>query len=425
MTMGLSWRERVQDLRDLYGAVWVEAPAEMASRTTPEQRAQLGRLWSEQLFLLDRGKPSPRLDPVLEAAQEAEDEMERCAAYALANRKLMRRALGRERAAPAGRRSPVHALSLCSGIGGLDLGLSLAVPNYRTVCYAEIDAACQDLLLARMADGVLDRAPICGDLKQFDARPWRGLVDLVHGGYPCQPFSQAGNRRGSDDPRHLWPHIAGIVEAVEPEWCLFENVAGHLSLGAPDVVRDLVRMGYRVALGFFTARELGAPHGRKRLFILAHADARGLHERAPAEVRVTFSEGSDGGRWGDEALAGVAAMVHSGPAMAVRPERRPALGLKPGEIEVWRHRWGYPCLWPPRRQDRWPAWRGVRAVDPSLVPRDDAGLNPAFVEWLMGFPRGWTEGVPPAARLRALGNAVVPAAAALAWRELSAALGIG
>jgi DNA (cytosine-5)-methyltransferase 1 len=384
--------------------------------------ARLGHLRSEQLFLLDRGKPSPRLDPALVRAVEEDDEMERRVAWALANRRLMRRALGRERAAPAGRRSPVHALSLCSGIGGLDLGLSLAVPNYRTVCYAEIDASCQDLLLARMAGGVLDRAPIWGDLKQFDARPWRGLVDLVHGGYPCQPFSVAGNRRGAEDPRHLWPHIAGIVEAVEPEWCLFENVANHLLLGAPAVVRDLGRLGYRVALGFFTAAELGAPHKRERLFILAHADAHRLHGPTPAEVRDTFSEGFDGGRWEDEAVAGAAAMVRPGPAVAVRPERRPALELRPDVPEVWRPRWGYPGLWPPRRVDSWPAWRGVRAVDPSLVLRDDAGLNPTFVEWMMGFPRGWTEGVGRAARLGALGNAVVPAAAALAWRELSAAL---
>ncbi len=86
--MRLTRTERVADLRELYGAAWVESPAEMLSRMTPEQRARLGRLQSEQAFLLARGKPSPRLDPAL-----ADEELERCVAYALANRRRMRRAL--------------------------------------------------------------------------------------------------------------------------------------------------------------------------------------------------------------------------------------------------------------------------------------------------------------------------------------------
>lgn len=160
----------------------------------------------------------------------------------------------------------MDSLSLCSGIGGLDLGLRLAVPGYRTVCYVEIDPSCKDVLLARMVDGFLDRAPIADDLKRFDARPWRGLVDLVHGGYPCQPFSTMGQRRGDKDSQYLWPEVARVVGECEPEWCLFENVGGHISLGASEAVRDLVGMGFRVAMGTFTAAELGAPHERERLY---------------------------------------------------------------------------------------------------------------------------------------------------------------
>jgi DNA (cytosine-5)-methyltransferase 1 len=387
----LNRHERVADLREFHGAVWVESPSEMLARMTPYERDRFRQLRSEQLFLLERGKPSPRLDPALD-----DEELDPRVACAITNRRLMRRALGVATAATrvVSRARVTHGLSLCSGIGGIDLGLRLAVPTYRTVCHVEIEPACQDLLLARMAGRLLDRAPIWGDLKRFDGRAWRGLVDVVHGGYPCQPFSTAGSRRGADDARHLWPHIAAIVAAVEPQWCLFENVAGHLSLGASDVVRDLAAMGYRVALGFFTASELGAPHERERLFILAHPDTG-----APAEAqgRWPVVDGDRGGRTCVDPL---------GPA-------------DPGVAAV-----GYPAAWPPGPRDL--AWRDVAAADPTLAPGVDEGgrqvTNLEFVEWLMGFPRGWTAGLGREARLDALGNAVVPLVAALAWEELTAAI---
>lgn len=169
----------------------------------------------------------------------------------------------------------MNGLSLCAGIGGMDLGLHRAQLGYRTICYVEIEPYRQDILLARMEDGVLDRAPIWGDLKQFDARPWRGLIDLVHGGYPCQPFSVAGRRTGARDPRNLWPEIERIIGECEPKWCFFENVPGHLSLGFHVVARDLDALGYRVAAGLFTATEVGASHKRQRLFILAHRNGQG------------------------------------------------------------------------------------------------------------------------------------------------------
>lgn len=331
--------------------------------------------------------------------------MERRAAYALAGRRLARRALGSGALGAPASPNPMNVLSLCTGIGGLDLGLKIAVPEARAACYVEVDRRCQDLLVRRMGGGVLDAAPVWGDLKRIDAGRWRGVVDCVVGGYPCQPFSTAGSRRGADDRRHLWPDIAKIIRECEPEWCLFENVGGHLSLGAPDVVGDLVGMGFRVALGFFTARELGAPHGRKRLFVLAHADG---HPTTPAPDGAPHAEGRGGG-------SGVPRRVGGDAEEARGQEAAPVLVAGVAAV-------GRPRLWP--RGPRDPAWRDVVALDPSLAPGVEEGgrrqLNPAFVEWLMGFPRGWTEGCSRDARLRMLGNAVVPAAAALAWRELSA-----
>ncbi|PKP84780.1 MAG: DNA cytosine methyltransferase [Alphaproteobacteria bacterium HGW-Alphaproteobacteria-2] len=163
----------------------------------------------------------------------------------------------------------LFGLSLCSGAGGLDLGLHLALPEYRTVGYVEREAYAAATLVARMEDASLDQAPLWDDVASFDGRPWRSVVDILHGGFPCQPFSVAGKRRGADDPRHLWPQFARIVGECEPPFVFLENVAHHLRLGFPEVAAGLVSMGYKLAAGLFTAAEVGAPHKRERLFILA------------------------------------------------------------------------------------------------------------------------------------------------------------
>ncbi|WP_210879808.1 DNA cytosine methyltransferase [Roseovarius autotrophicus] len=163
----------------------------------------------------------------------------------------------------------LFGLSLCSGAGGLDLGLVLAIPGYRAVGHVERETYAAATLVARMEDASLDRAPVWDDIGTFDGRPWRGAVDIVTAGYPCQPFSVAGKRRGADDPRHLWPHVARIIGEVAPPFVFLENVAHHLRLGFPDVAAGLVGMGYKLAAGLFTAAEVGAPHKRERLFILA------------------------------------------------------------------------------------------------------------------------------------------------------------
>ena len=163
----------------------------------------------------------------------------------------------------------LFGLSLCSGAGGIDLGLTLAMPGYRTVGHVERETYAAALLVARMEDASLDQAVVWDDVGTFDGRSWRGAVDIVTAGYPCQPFSVAGKRQGAADPRHLWPHVARIIGEVEPPFVFLENVAHHLRLGFPEVASGLVGMGYRLAAGLFTAAEVGAPHKRERLFILA------------------------------------------------------------------------------------------------------------------------------------------------------------
>jgi len=161
-------------------------------------------------------------------------------------------------------------VSLCAGYGGIDLGLRRVLPGLRTVAYSEIEEYACALLAARMESGHLDPAPIWSDLKTFPFREFHGCVDILSGGYPCQPFSAAGKRRGTDDPRHLWPYIADGIRLCQPSICFFENVEGHITLGLRDVLGDLERLGYQATWGIFSASEVGAPHQRKRVFILAH-----------------------------------------------------------------------------------------------------------------------------------------------------------
>ena len=171
----------------------------------------------------------------------------------------------------------LRTLSLCTGEAGIELGLHVAGIECAAICYVECEAYAA-ANLARLIDaGALPDAPFRSDVRTLCDADFRAFMegielDLLCGGYPCQPFSVAGRQRGADDPRHLWPWIAQAIGAYRPAVCFFENVPAHLKLGYPEVRADLRGMGYRVTEGLFTAGEVGAGHRRERLFILAVAD---------------------------------------------------------------------------------------------------------------------------------------------------------
>ena len=183
-------------------------------------------------------------------------------------------------------------VSLCTGYGGIELGLGRAIRNLRTVALCEIEAFAIANLVAKMEAGLMDPAPIWPDLKTFPWECFRQKVDLLSGGYPCQPFSSAGQRKGKDDPRHLWPWIADGIGIVRPTVCFFENVEGHVSLGLSTVISDLEELGYKVAWGLFSAAEVGAPHQRKRVFILAVSSGIGSASRISGSL--AWNEGEPG-----------------------------------------------------------------------------------------------------------------------------------
>jgi len=182
-------------------------------------------------------------------------------------------------------------LSLCTGYGGIERGLSLAGFEHRTVAHVEIEAFAAANLVAKMETGQLVPAPIWSDLKTLPAHCFRDRVDVLTGGYPCQPFSAAGLRKGTEDPRHLWPYIYDHIRTIRPVRCFFENVEGHISLGLREVIEDLESLGYTVAWGIFSAAEVGAPHQRKRVYILASRRTWNANGDDDASKQ-RFSEGS-------------------------------------------------------------------------------------------------------------------------------------
>jgi DNA (cytosine-5)-methyltransferase 1 len=167
----------------------------------------------------------------------------------------------------------LNVLDLFSGNGGISLGLEWA--GCQTTAFCEINPYCQQLL-ARHWPGV----PIHDDIRQLDGTQYAGTVDLVCGGYPCQPFSAAGKQLGEADPRHLWPEMCRIIREVRPRWVIAENVRGHIGLGFDTVAAQLEDESFTVWPFVVPACAVGAPHRRDRLWIVAHAE-RGERRQEP------------------------------------------------------------------------------------------------------------------------------------------------
>lgn len=163
----------------------------------------------------------------------------------------------------------MNILSLFAGIGGFDLAARWM--GWRTAAVCEIDPWCRQVLAKNFPD-----ADQHDDICTFDATPYRGTIDLVCGGFPCQPFSTAGKRLGEDDPRALWPQMLRVIRECAPRFVVGENVAGLLSqnggLAFERVCADLEGAGYVVQPLVLPACGVGAPHRRDRLWIVAHAD---------------------------------------------------------------------------------------------------------------------------------------------------------
>ena len=166
----------------------------------------------------------------------------------------------------------MRMLDLFSGIGGFSYAAERLVGGYETVAFCEYDQKAQQVLRKHWPETeIIDDVRTLAD----DADRFRGLVDIICGGYPCQPFSQAGKRLGDQDDRHLWPAMLAVIKAVRPTWVVGENVAGHISLGIDEVLSDLEAANYTARPFVIPAVAADAPHRRDRVWIVAHSDDAG------------------------------------------------------------------------------------------------------------------------------------------------------
>lgn len=169
----------------------------------------------------------------------------------------------------------MNELSLFTGAGGGVLGTHHLL-GWKTCGYVEWNEYCQRVIAARIADGYLTSAPVFTDVREFvqsgAAEQYRGVADVVTAGFPCQPFSVAGKQQAANDERNMWPATRDVIRSVQPESVLLENVPGLVSCGyLGAVIADLAAIGYVGRWDVLGARDVGAPHRRNRLWIVAHA----------------------------------------------------------------------------------------------------------------------------------------------------------
>lgn len=167
-------------------------------------------------------------------------------------------------------KTQLNELALFAGAGGGILGGKLL--GWRTVCAVEWDSYARDVLVSRQNDGCLEAFPIWDDVQTFDGKPWRGLIDVVSGGFPCQDISAAGKGAGIEGERSsMWKHMARIIGEVQPKYAFVENSPMLVGRGLATVLADLAEMGYDAEWGIVGAHHAAAPHKRDRIWIVANA----------------------------------------------------------------------------------------------------------------------------------------------------------
>ena len=292
--------------------------------------------------------------------------------------------------------------SLFTGYGGLDLAISGEI-----VWYSDIDKGSCVVL-----GDHLPNVPNLGDIKKVT---WSDVpsIDVLTGGYPCQPFSQAGFRKGSEDERHLWPYVRDAIDALRPRVVILENVRGHLTLGFADVLADLARIRYNARWCVVRASDAGAPHKRSRIFILAYPSGTRLQRSSILSkgFRWEKSWGTTGGNrtsispYPDSRGHGIE--LHTGGMGGMESEAV-------AETQEWEWSRGKsePGINWGKYEKAVRKWEEItrKAPNPIVIVNERPRLSPIFVEWMMGLPEGWVTGhnLSSTQELKLLGNGVVP-----------------
>ena len=272
----------------------------------------------------------------------------------------------------------LNHVDLCSGIGGFSLGFEWAGLS-RPILFCDIEPWSRQILKKHWPD-----VPIAEDVKELANDPDRfisGRVDILTAGYPCQPFSVAGNQRGTEDPRHIYPYISRIVAHKRPTWCVFENVYGHVSLGLDEVLNDMEGQGYSTRPFIVPASAVNAPHKRDRLWIIARNVAHTEGRKSREQTEWQRGEGVGGG----SSDSGGNKKERS-EAMAYTDNEGSQRRLSGGQSEGWQGELGY----------------SGRSSSAHRQPEKDFwAVEPNVGRVAHGIPRRVD-------RLKGLGNAIVP-----------------
>ncbi len=365
-------------------------------------------------------------------------------------------------------------LSLCSGYEGIGRGLRSVLPNIREIAYVEREGFPIANLVAKMEQGSLDQAPIYTDVKTFPYRKFRGCVDILSGGFPCQPFSAAGKRKATEDPRHLFPYIRDGIRECQPKIVFLENVAGIISAKTADgesvlqyVLRELEGLGYRTTAGVFSAEEVGAPHQRKRVYIMGYATSSrcsesrdGENSRATSQGKVNIGDGEARQEEGwmqkpERGCNATSELAHSqnfgrggwthrngDDSNGVSEQETPEQSNIRSEAERCGGNLRGEQKWPSRPKERQHDWEAPRVISNSKgkqsASRDNGGKSSSSSKSEQIEPRGGNSrslrksdgqaksrlgganngSTDRVDRLRLLGNGVVPATAAKAFLTL-------
>jgi DNA (cytosine-5)-methyltransferase 1 len=273
--------------------------------------------------------------------------------------------------------------SLCTGYGGLDIAVE-AFFNAEMVWCAEIDKQASQLITTRF-----DK-PNLGDIKQIN---WDTVepIDILTAGYPCQPFSHAGHRKGLEDERHIWPYIIKAISTLRPKIVVLENVRGHLSLGFKEVLQDLAENGYDARWQVVRASDVGAPHQRARLFIIAYPISIGQPSRITCRCKATLTCTTNDGCATNTNCDTCTQSRQATSCIHIQGE-----GLQNGQDQGKTGN----------------EYRFSLQMDRQTIPStlDQDRLNVKFVEYMMGLNPGWVTDLPfsRAQQLKMLGNGVVP-----------------
>lgn len=263
--------------------------------------------------------------------------------------------------------------SLCTGYGGLDLAAE-SYFNAETVWCAEFDKYASQVIEQRF------NIPNYGNIKEID---WASVepIDILTAGYPCQPFSHAGYRKGTDDERHIFPYILEAISLLRPRYAIMENVRGHLSLGFKEVLQGLATIGYDAKWKIVRASEVGAPHQRARLFIVAYPISLGFKDQLQDSQPSEPIDNSTG---------------HTNNEYQPYNGQMSKLG------------------------SRFASRREMSMQEPPSTLDQLGRLNPVFVEYMMGLPKGWVTdlNLSRSQQLKMLGNGVVPQQAEYAIKSL-------